>query len=116
MRGVRAAPNGWLLELRQPTRSTEQNAALWSLLTQIARQRPKHNGADMTPELWKAVFMDAWGAEVAFLPKLEGGGMFPVGHRSSHLTVGEMSSLIELIIAWTAREGLEIQHFEERAA
>lgn len=109
--GVKRAPNGWLLELREPTRSTEQNAALWSLLTQVHRQRPTHNGVKMTPELWKAVFMQAWGAEVVFLPTLEGDGMFPAGHRSSHLTVGEMSTLLEFILAWTAKEGLTITHF-----
>lgn len=114
IRGVRNAKDGWLLEIREPTRSTEQNAALWSLLTQVARQRPTHNGVKMTAELWKAVFMDAWGAEVTFLPKLEGDGMFPAGHRSSHLTVGEMASLIELILAWTAREALTIRHFDEQ--
>jgi hypothetical protein len=116
IRGVRNAEDGWLLEIREPTRSTEQNAALWSLLTQVARQRPTHNGVKMSPELWKAVFMDAWGAEVTFLPKLEGDGMFPAGHRSSHLTIGEMASLIEFILAWTAREALTIKHFDERQA
>lgn len=114
IRGVRNAKDGWLLEIREPTRSTEQNAALWSLLSQVARQRPTHNGVKMSPELWKTVFMDAWGAEVTFLPKLEGDGMFPAGHRSSHLTVGEMASLIELILAWTARQGLTIRHFDEQ--
>lgn len=114
-KGIDRAPNGWLLELREPTRSTEQNAALWSLLSQVQKQRPVHNGVKMTPELWKSVFMDAWGAEVTFLPKLDGDGMFPAGHRSSQLTIGEMSSLIEMILAWTAREGLTIEHFSEAA-
>ena len=40
--------------------------------------------------------------------------MFPAGHRSSHLTIGEMTSLIEFILAWTAREGLTIRHFDEQ--
>ena len=53
---------------------------------------------------------------MTFLPKLDGDGMFPAGHRSSHLTVGEMTSLIEMILAWTAKEGLTVQHFDERQA
>jgi hypothetical protein len=53
---------------------------------------------------------------ITFLPKLEGDGMFPAGHRSSHLTIGEMASLIEMILAWTAKEGLTVQHFDERQA
>lgn len=115
LQGVRAAKDGWLLEIREPTRSAEQNAALWSLLTQVQKQRPMHNGVKMSPELWKAVFMQAWGAEVVFLPTLEGDGMFPMGHRSSHLTVGEMRDLITFILAWCARAGLTINHFEEAA-
>lgn len=113
--GVRKARDGWLLEIREPTRSAEQNAALWSLLTQVQRQRPIHNGVKMTADLWKAVFMQAWGAEVVFLPTLEGDGMFPAGHRSSHLTVGEMTDLIEFVIAWTARAGLTLHHFDAPA-
>ena len=116
LQGVKAAKDGWLLEIREPTRSTEQNAALWSLLSQVQKQRPNHNGVKMTPELWKAVFMQAWGVEVVFLPTLEGDGLFPAGHRSSHLTVGEMRDLIEFILAWCARAGLTITHFDEREA
>lgn len=103
----------WVMELRPAKRTDEQNRALWSLIGQVHKQRPMHNGIKMTPELWKAVFMDAWGAEVSFLPKLEGDGMFPAGHRSSQLTKHEFVSLIEFILAWTAREGLTIRHFDE---
>ena len=102
----------WVMELRPAKRTDEQNRALWGLLGQIQKQRPTHNGVKMTPELWKAVFMDAWGAEVSFLPKLEGDGMFPAGHRSSQLTKAEFVDLIEFILAWTAREGLTIHHFD----
>lgn len=101
----------WMMEVREAKRTDDQNAALWSLLGQIAKQRPLHNGVKMDAELYKAVFMDAWGWEVSFLPKLEGDGMFPAGHRSSHLTVPEFTELLEFILAWTAREGLEIKHF-----
>jgi hypothetical protein len=116
--GIDRAPDGWLLELKEPKRSDEQNRALWGLLNQIQKQRPMHNGVRMSPDLWKATFMQALGVEMLMLPTLEGDGYFPVGHRSSVLTVGEFSQLIELILAWTAREGLTIEHFdgEEMAA
>jgi len=114
----REGGRAWTLELREAKRTDDQNAALWSLLGQIAKQRPTHSGVKMTPELWKAVFMQAWGAETVFLPTLDGDGMFPAGHRSSQLTVPEMADLLTLILAWTAREGLEIKHFDtpERSA
>ena len=38
-----------------------------------------------------------------FLPALEGEGMFPVGLRSSTLTVQQFSALVELIYAFGAK-------------
>lgn len=110
--GVDRAPDGWLLELREPTRSIEQNAALWSLLGQVQRQRSTLHGHKMTDKKWKVVFMEEWGAEMDYLPRLDGDGMFPAGHRSSQLVVEEMSSLLEFILAWMATEGLTIKHFD----
>lgn len=110
--GVVKAPNGYVLELREPKRSDDQNAALWGLLHQIQRQRPTHNGVKMTPELWKTVFMDALGAEMRMLPKLDGDGFFPIGHSTSRLTKGEFTDLLELMLAWCAREGLTVEHFD----
>lgn len=110
--GVKRAPDGYILELREPKRSDEQNSALWGLLNQIHRQRPEHNGVSMTPGLWKAVFMDALGSEMRMLPKLEKDGFFPAGHSTSALTKGEFANLLELMLAWAAREGLTVEHFD----
>jgi hypothetical protein len=111
--GIDRAPYGWILELRAPTRSDEQNRALWELIGQIQKQRPMHNGIRMDKDKWKAVFMDALGIEMAMLPSLEGDKFIPYGNRSSKLTVGEFSDLITIILAWSAREGLVIEHFDE---
>lgn len=105
-----------VMEIRDRKRTDDQNAALWSLLGQIQKQRPTHNGVKMTPELWKAVFMQAAGAEIVFVPTLEDGGMFPLGLRSSQLTKTEFSELLECILAWTAKDGVTIEHFDDRAA
>ena len=115
----RAAAVRMRVTFQEPKRSEAQNAAMWSLLTQVARQRPVHNGVKMTPELYKAVFMQALGCEAVMLPTLECDGFFSIGHRSSDLAKQEMSDLIELILAWSAREGLDIEHFDaepEKAA
>lgn len=114
--GVARAPDGWVLELHEPKRSMEQNAAMWGLLNQIQKQRPTHMGTKMTAETWKSVFMQALGAEMVFVPTLDGDGMFPMGHRSSQLTKGEFSGLIEIMLAWCAREGLTVEHFDDARA
>jgi len=112
VRWIENAPDGTVVEFKQKGRSNDQNAAMWSVLTQINRQRPVHNGVKMSAVLWKAVFMQALGAELVMLPTLEGGGLFPFGHRSSKLTVSEMGDLITLMIAWAATEELVIEHFD----
>lgn len=119
IRWVSQMPFGGVVEFKEKRRSNEQNAAMWSLLTQITRQRPTHNGVNMSAVLWKAVFMQALGVELVMLPTLEADGLFPFGHRSSTLTIEQMTDLIEMMLAWAAKEGLEIQHFggdEGRAA
>jgi hypothetical protein len=112
VRWIETAPDGTVVEFKQKGRSNDQNAAMWSVLTQINRQRPVHNGVKMSAVLWKAIFLQALGAELVMLPTLEGGGLFPFGHRSSKLTVSEMGDLIELMLAWAATEELVIEHFD----
>jgi len=107
------APDGFRVEIREPTRSDAQNRALWPRLTEVARARPTHNGVKMDPELWKCVFMNALGAEMVMLPNLDGDGFFPIGHRSSQLSVGEFSGLLETINAFAAREGISLERENE---
>ncbi len=105
---VKSAPVGTRLEFREPKRTLPQNDRFWATMTDIARQRPTHNGVKMNAELWRSVFMQAFGVETIFVPTLDGDGMFPLGHRSSELSVGEMSALLDFVYAWAAREGLEL--------
>lgn len=106
----------YLLEIKEPKRSDEQNAAMWGLLAQITRQRPIHNGRQMTSDLWKTVFMDALGHEVDYCASLDGTRIFPLGHRSSQLTKAQFSDLLELMLAWCAAEGLTVEHFDHAPA
>ncbi len=106
VRWIEQAPVGTVVEFKQKGRSGDQNSIFWSLLTQVTKQRPTHNGIKMSAVLWKAVFLQALGAELVMLPNLDGDGLFPFGHRSSKLTVSEMSNAIELILAWGAMNGV----------
>jgi hypothetical protein len=112
-RGCQPAAKAWTLELRERTRTDEQNDALHGLISQILKQRPHLNGLKMTKESYKAIFMHAIGHEAMMLPTLDGTSFFPAGLRTSRLTVSEFTDLIEFILAWTAEQGLEIKHFDE---
>ena len=98
------APEGWQVTLTPPTRSTPQNAAMWALLNDIRRAKP--DGRDMPAEKWKAIFMESLGHKAEFVPNLDQTSFLCLGYRSSRLTKGEFSDLIECILEYGARKGV----------
>lgn len=118
-RWVDAALSRWqpgkpyTLEIREPKRSDEQNSALHGLIQQIIKQRPVHNGVRMDMALWKASFMQALGEEIRFVSTLEGDGVFPIGLSTRALSKSRFSELLDFILAWCAREEIEIEHFDD---
>jgi hypothetical protein len=104
---VMKAPDGYVCVLREETRNDRQNRAMWGYIKQLREALPDTLG-QYSPEHVKLQFLDALGAEMIFLPKLDGGGLFPVGHRSSTLTVEQFSALLEIIAAYAAKHGVEL--------
>jgi hypothetical protein len=98
------APDGWVMKLAAETRRDAQNRRLWPMLTDLQQQVPALAGYS-TDDI-KLRFLNALGVEMRFLPELEGQGMFPVGLRSSTLTVKQFSGLIELLFAFGAKHGV----------
>jgi hypothetical protein len=99
------APAGAVVTIREATRTTDQNALLWSVLSKISRAKPE--GRRHTPEVWKCLFMSACGHAVQFEMGLDG-KPFPVGFRSSRLTKSQFSDLIEFIYSWCAEKGVSL--------
>jgi len=99
------APDGSVVKLiTEPNRTSDQNAKLWAMLGDVARQS-EHNGRKYTPDTWKMLFMHSLGHETRFEIGLNG-EPFPVGFRSSQLGVKEMSDLIEWVYKWGAENGV----------
>lgn len=98
------APDGYVVKIAPETRRDTQNRKLWSLIRDIQAQVPEM--AAYSADDVKNRFMNALGVEMRFLPELEGQGMFPVGMRSSTLTVAQFSGLLELINEFGARKGV----------
>jgi hypothetical protein len=103
---VAQAPVGFVVSVKPQTRSGEQNALMWALLTEISKAKP--HGREATPESWKLLFMHVCGHACQFEIGLNG-QPFPVGFRSSQLTKEQMSDLIEYIRAYAAEAGLELK-------
>lgn len=104
-RMVIAAPIGAVVNIREATRSGEQNAKMWAMLSDISRAKPE--GRRWTTDTWKAAFMHSLGHQVQFAEGLDGSGPFPVGFRSSHLSKQQMSDLITVIAEYGDRHGVE---------
>lgn len=109
---IDAAPADAVVNVKEATRSLDQNSKLWAMLSDVSRAKPE--GRMHTPELWKALFMKACGHEVQFLNGLDG-EPFPVGFRSSRLTKAQMSDLIETIYEYGARHGVRWTEPQEAA-
>lgn len=92
---IDAAPDDAVVTIREATRNTDQNARMWAMLSDIARAKPE--GRYWTTDVWKAAFMHSLGHQVQFCEGLDGQGPFPVGFRTSRLTVRQMSDLITII-------------------
>lgn len=101
----RTAPPGSVCNIREATRSNEQNALMWSLLSEVSRAKP--DGRQHTPDVWKSLFMSACGHAVQFETGLDG-KPFPIGFRSSRLSKEQMTDLIEFIFAWCAEKGVQL--------
>lgn len=98
------APQGHVMKIAAETRRDAQNRKLWPMLADLQRQVPElatYNADDI-----KLRFLNLLGVEMRFLPALEGQGMFPVGLRSSTLTVEQFSSLVELLYKFGAEYGV----------
>jgi hypothetical protein len=98
-------------EQKKTRRTGEQNSKLWAMLGEIAEQ-VEHCGHRYSSDQWKVLLMHACGHEVQFLPALDGKTFVPYGGRSSHMTIGQMSELIEFIYSWGVQQGVKFSDQE----
>lgn len=87
------APVGAVVNIREATRSLDQNAKFHAMISDIARAKP--DGRVLPVDVWKVLILAALGHKVRFEPALDGNGVVPIGLRSSRLTKAKMSDAIE---------------------
>jgi len=96
---------GTRVEFKEAKRSTDQNAKMWALLTEVATQVP-YRGIKLSADDYKLLFLDALKREVRMVPNLDGTGFVSLGRSSSDLSKAEFSDLIELIHMFGAQHGV----------
>ena len=101
---VKEAPEGYRVEIRQQTRTLEQNARMWAMLADLSRQVVWH-GQRLTPENWKDMCTAALKRQQV-VPGIDG-GFVVLGSSTKRMTKGEMSDLLDLIHAFGADHGVE---------
>ena len=92
-----------VLEVKPSTRSLEQNARLWAMLTDISRQVDWY-GRKLTPDEWKHVFSAALKKQEV-VPGIDG-GFVVLGLSTSKMTKAEMCDLQTLIEAFGAERNV----------
>jgi len=84
------------------TRTLDQNAKMWAMLHDIAKQVqwPVNGKLEwLSPEEWKSIMSAAANSEMRMAQGLNGGFVF-LGKRTSHMSVSEMVDLIECMYAF----------------
>jgi hypothetical protein len=97
---------GWTI-IATRKRSVEQNARMWALIERVAKAHPVYQGVQMDKDDWKAVFVHALMGSTRLVPGLDGRGLVALSHRTSKLSVEQMSDLMALIEAWCASNNVD---------
>lgn len=92
-----------VVEVKERTRSLEQNARMWAMLADISRQVDWY-GKKLTPDAWKCVFSASLKKQDV-VPGLHG-DFVVIGQSTSKMTVREMTDLMELMGAFGAEKGV----------
>ena len=100
---IDAAPDGYTMTLAEPTRNLDQNARMWAMLGEVSKQVVWY-GKKLTPEAWKCVFSASLKKQDV-VPGLHG-DFVVIGQKTSRMTVGGMSAMIELMFAFGAEQGV----------
>ena len=112
MKLIAGAPMNAVVTITAKQRTVTQNARLWAMLSEVAVAKP--GGRTYSPEVWKSLFMSALGHEMQMAEGLAG-EPFPLGFRSSKLTVKQMVELQDFIEFWCAQNGVTLSTWSKDA-
>ena len=91
-------------QITPPTRSLDQNARLWAMLSDVARSVVWH-GRTLSSDEWKCIFSAALKRQDV-VPGIDG-GFVVMAQSTSQMTIKEMTDLQELITAFGVDHGVK---------
>lgn len=111
IQAVQEAPEGWRVEVSEPKRSTEQNAAMWPILEAFSEQLDwPVNGqmVKMTAEEWKDVLTAAFYQQQPRVAMGLDGGVVMLGQRTSKFKKKEFSDWLDFLNATAIERGVDL--------
>lgn len=105
------APEGFVVTVAEPSRSLEQNAAMWPILAAFAEQLTwPVNGqmVKLTDEEFKDVLTAAFQGETVRLAMGLNGGVVMIGLRTREFTKAQFSEWLEFLHAVAADRGVRL--------
>lgn len=105
-RAIAEAPEGYLCEIKEPTRSRLQNAKMWAMLGDLAKQIDWY-GLKLSSDDWKDVLSASLRKELRTVPNVDGTGLVILGMRTSQMSVGQMNELIAFMDAFGSQRGVQ---------
>lgn len=115
---VADAPDGYVVTVREPSRSLDQNAAQWPILQAFAEQLTwPVNGAmvSLSADEWKDLLTAAFQGETVRLAMGLSGGVVMLGLRTSQMGKRRFSEWLEFLHATAALRGVVV-YADEAAA
>lgn len=107
---IASAPDGFVVTVREPSRSVSQNAALWRILDAFSRQlKWPVNGVmcELEPDEWKDLATAAFERENRIAEGLNGGHVI-LGQRTSQFSKKRFSEFLEFLHSVAAERGVEL--------
>lgn len=106
------------ITVADPARSLEQNRLMWAMLGDLSEQLPWPVDGErvaLDSEEWKTILTAGLRRDTRMAKGIDGGTVL-LGMKTSTMTKGEMSDLIELMYAFGARQNIEWTDDEARAS
>jgi hypothetical protein len=98
IKAVMHAPDGYYCEIKEPSRTLDQNAKFWPMLHDISRQVCWY-GNWLTPDEWKD-FFTATVKQLKVVPNMDKSGFVAVGCSSSKMGKKMFADMIEIMYAF----------------
>lgn len=111
MRAIRTAPDGYVVQISEPTRNLDQNAAQWPILQAYEKQKQLCVNDVMewvSDEEWKDVLTGAYKEEISRVANYRG-RMVILGKRTSKFKKDEFSEWLDWLNAAAVEDGIELE-------